>query len=307
MIPVERPPGAPSAAPHPGRVSARAPRPRGAHNRPDVPTRIIAVANQKGGVGKTTTTINLGAALADLGQRVLLVDCDPQANATSGLGITAADIRTSIYDVVVLGRPLDEARIPTLVPNLELIPSTIALAGAEIELVGLARREMRLRYALEALDGDLHDYLLIDCPPSLGLLTVNAVVAAQSLLVPIQCEYYALEGLGLLTHTLELLRRELNPDLTIEGIVLTLHDPRLTLSTQVVEEVRRRLPDETLSTIIPRNVRLSEAPSHGLPISRYDPGCRGATAYAQLAAELHERVSRRTSADAGPPPCGAAL
>jgi chromosome partitioning protein len=259
-----------------------------------VPTRIIAVANQKGGVGKTTTTINLGVALADLGQRVLIVDGDPQANATSGLGVTTGQINASIYDVVVLGRALNEARIATMVPNLDLIPSTIALAGAEIELVGLARREMRLRYALEALDGHTDDYILIDCPPSLGLLTVNAVVAAHSLLVPIQCEYYALEGLGLITHTLELLRRELNPTLKVEGIVLTLHDPRLTLSTQVVEEVRRRFPDETMDTIVPRNVRLSEAPSHGLPISRYDPTCKGATAYAQLAAELHERVQGRT-------------
>jgi chromosome partitioning protein len=250
-----------------------------------VPTRIIA---------KTTTTINLGAALADLGRRVLLVDCDPQANATSGLGVSAAEIPASIYDVVVLGRPLAEARIPTQVPNLDLIPSTIALAGAEIELVGLARREMRLRYALEALDGHSDDYLLLDCPPSLGLLTVNAVVAAHSLLVPIQCEYYALEGLGLITHTLDLLRRELNPALVVDGIVLTLHDPRLTLSTQVVEEVRRRFPEETMDTVVPRNVRLSEAPSHGLPISRYDPTCKGAIAYGQLARELDDRVRRHS-------------
>jgi chromosome partitioning protein len=275
------------------------PPPPAAHNRRTVATRIIAVANQKGGVGKTTTTINLGAALADLGHRVLIVDCDPQANATSGLGVTAADIRASIYDVVVLGRPLAEARIPTAVPNLDLIPSTIALAGAEIELVGLARREKRLRYSLEALDGHSDDYLLIDCPPSLGLLTVNAVVAAHSLLVPIQCEYYALEGLGLITHTLELLRRELNPTLVIEGIVLTLHDPRLTLSTQVVEEVRRRFPFETMDTLVPRNVRLSEAPSHGLPISRYDPTCKGAAAYAHLAVELHDRIQGRTRALGG--------
>ncbi len=261
-----------------------------------VPTRIIAVANQKGGVGKTTTTINLGAALADLGHRVLIVDSDPQANATSGLGIAPADVAASIYDVVVLGRPLADARMPTEIPNLDLIPSTIALAGAEIELVGLARREMRLRYALEALDGHSDDYLLIDCPPSLGLLTVNAVVAAHSLLVPIQCEYYALEGLGLITHTLDLLRRELNPTLAVEGIVLTLHDPRLTLSTQVVDEVRRRFPTETLDTLIPRNVRVSEAPSHGLPISRYDPTCKGALAYAQLAVELHDRIQGRARA-----------
>ena len=251
-----------------------------------MPTRIIAVANQKGGVGKTTTTINLGAALADLGHRVLLVDCDPQANATSGLGVSADDVAASIYDVVVLGRPLADARMPTQVPNLDLIPSTIALAGAEIELVGLARREMRLRYALEALDGHSDDYLLLDCPPSLGLLTVNAVVHRANI-------DRIGDMLGLITHTLDLLRRELNPSLVVEGVVLTLHDPRLTLSTQVVEEVRKRFPEETMDTIVPRNVRRSEAPSHGLPISRYDPTCKGAVAYGLLARELHDRVQRR--------------
>jgi chromosome partitioning protein len=254
-----------------------------------VPSRIIAVANQKGGVGKTTTIINLGTALADLGRRVLVVDCDPQANATSGLGIEPAAIGLTIYDVVVLGQPLRAARIPTAVNGLELVPSTIALAGSEIELVGMARRERRLQYALEALDGDA-DYVLLDCPPSLGMLTVNAVVAADSLLIPIQCEYYALEGLRLLTYTVNLLREELNPRLVIDGIVLTLHDPRLTLASQVVEEVRSQFPVETLATVIPRNVRVSEAPSHGLPISRYDPNCRGATAYGRLAEELDGRL-----------------
>jgi chromosome partitioning protein len=254
-----------------------------------VPTRTIAVANQKGGVGKTTTTLNLGAALADMGRRVLIVDCDPQANATSGLGIDRADVDTSIYDVVVLGQPVAAARIHTLVPNLDLIPSHIALAGSEIELVSLPRREMRLRYALDALDGG-DDYILIDCPPSLGLLTVNAAVAAESLLIPIQCEYYALEGLGLLTHTLDLLRRELNPNLAIAGIVMTLFDARLTLATQVVDEVRKQFRDDVFETVVPRNVRLSEAPSHGLPISRYDPTSRGAVAYRRLAEELDARM-----------------
>jgi chromosome partitioning protein len=254
-----------------------------------VPTRTIAVANQKGGVGKTTTTLNLGAALADMGRRVLIVDCDPQANATSGLGIDRADVDTSIYDVVVLGQPVAAARIHTLVPNLDLIPSHIALAGSEIELVSLPRREMRLRYALDALDGG-DDYILLDCPPSLGLLTVNAAVAAESLLIPIQCEYYALEGLGLLTHTLDLLRRELNPDLAIAGIVMTLFDARLTLATQVVDEVRKQFRDDVFETVVPRNVRLSEAPSHGLPISRYDPTSRGALAYRRLAEELDARM-----------------
>jgi chromosome partitioning protein len=256
-----------------------------------VPPRIIAVANQKGGVGKTTTTLNLGASLADMGRRVLIVDCDPQANATSGLGISRTDVDMSIYDVVVLGQPLRDARIPTLVPNLDLIPSHIALAGSEIELVSMPLREMRLRYALDALDSD-DDYVLLDCPPSLGLLTVNAAVAASSLLIPIQCEFYALEGLGLLTHTLELLRRELNPTLAVAGIVMTLYDARLTLATQVVAEVRTRFPEETFETVVPRNVRLSESPSHGLPISRYDPTSRGATAYRRLAEEFDARMQR---------------
>jgi len=256
-----------------------------------VPTRTIAVANQKGGVGKTTTTLNLGAALADMGRRVLIVDCDPQANATSGLGIDRAQVHTSIYDVVVLGQPLDAARIPTLVPNLDLVPSHIALAGSEIELVSMPLREMRLRYALDAHHGDF-DYVFLDCPPSLGLLTVNAAVAADSLLIPIQCEYYALEGLGLLTHTIDLLRRELNPHLAIAGIVMTLFDARLTLATQVVEEVRKQFTDDVFDTIVPRNVRLSEAPSHGLPISRYDPSSRGAIAYRRLAEEFDARMQR---------------
>jgi len=254
---------------------------------------ILAVANQKGGVGKTTTAINLGAALADSGRRVLLIDIDPQANATSGLGIRRDQVRVSSYDVMVLGRPISDARLKTSVPRLDIVPSHIALAGSEIELVGLARREHRLAYALEGLHTE--DYILIDCPPSLGLLTVNGVVAAQGLVVPIQCEFYALEGLGLVAHTLSLLRRELNPTLTIAAIVMTLFDGRLALAQQVVEEVRRRFPAELLGPTIPRNVRLSEAPSHGLPITAYDPDCRGAVAYRELAQNLDGRL--RLSAD----------
>jgi len=254
-----------------------------------VPAIALAVANQKGGVGKTTTAISVGAALAQLGRRVLLVDIDPQANATSGLGVDRRDVETSVYDVVVLGRPLSEARRPTLVPGLDLIPSDIALAGSEIELVGMARREHRLAYALEGLEAD-DDYVLIDSPPSLGLLTVNAVVAAEALLIPIQCEFYALEGLGLLTHTIALLRRELNPELEIAGIVMTQFDGRLALAHQVVEEVRRRFGAKVLTPVIPRNVRISEAPSHGLPITVYDPTCRGAIAYRELAFNLDRRL-----------------
>jgi chromosome partitioning protein len=254
-----------------------------------VPAIVLAVANQKGGVGKTTTAISVGAALAQLGRRVLLVDIDPQANATSGLGVDRREVETSIYDVVVLGRPLAEARRPTVVPNLDLVPSDIALAGSEIELVGMARREHRLGYALEGLESN-DDYVLIDSPPSLGLLTVNAVVAAEALLIPIQCEFYALEGLGLLTHTIALLRRELNPELEIAGIVMTQFDSRLALANQVVEEVRRRFGAKVLMPVIPRNVRLSEAPSHGLPITLYDPGCRGAVAYRELAFNLDRRL-----------------
>jgi chromosome partitioning protein len=250
---------------------------------------VLAVANQKGGVGKTTTTVNVGAALAAMGRRVLVVDADAQANATSGLGIDRGAVALSSYDVIVGGRPLDEARIPTVVPGLELVPADLSLAGAEIELIDMPRRERRLADALAGIRDDL-DYVLIDCPPSLGLLTVNAATAAASLLVPIQCEFYALEGLGLLTHTLALLRRELNPTLSIAGIVMTLFDGRLALAHQVVDEVRARFPELLLTPLIPRNVRLSEAPSHGLPISLYDPTCRGAVAYAELAAGLDRRL-----------------
>jgi chromosome partitioning protein len=256
---------------------------------PPVPPHVLAVANQKGGVGKTTTTINVGAALAGLGKRVLVIDIDPQANATSGLGVDRSAVDLSSYDVMVGGRRVADARIETVVPGLEIVPADLNLAGVEIELIDLPRRERRLAYALEGVD-DV-DYILIDCPPSLGLLTVNAAAAAQALLVPIQCEFYALEGLGLLTHTLTLLRRELNPSLGIAGIVMTLFDGRLALAHQVVDEVRSRFADLILAPLIPRNVRLSEAPSHGLPINLYDPTCRGAVAYAELAVNLDARLS----------------
>ncbi len=254
-----------------------------------MPPRILAVANQKGGVGKTTTAVSVGAALAEMGRKVLLIDIDPQANATSGLGVDRSRVQASIYDVIVMGRPLTEARIATAVPGLDIVPSAIALAGSEIELVDMARRERRLQYALEALESD-DDYVLIDSPPSLGLLAINAVVAAEALLIPIQCEFYALEGLGMLMHTLALLRKELNPTLTIAGIVMTLFDARLALAHQVVDEVRARFADQLLTPLIPRNVRLSEAPSHGMPITLYDPTCRGAIAYRELSVNLDARI-----------------
>jgi chromosome partitioning protein len=253
---------------------------------------VLAVANQKGGVGKTTTAINTAACLAQIGVRVLVVDCDPQANATSGLGVSRETSRLSTYDVVVSGQHIRPAILPTRVAGLDLLPSDVALAGAEIELVDLPSREYRLQYAIAEVASE-YDYIFMDCPPSLGLLTVNAVVAAQSLLVPIQCEFYALEGLGLLTYTIGLLRRDLNPNLTIAGIVMTQFDSRLALAHQVVEEVRNRFPGELLTPLIPRNVRLSEAPSFGQPITVYDPGCRGAGAYRELAANLHSRIKAR--------------
>jgi chromosome partitioning protein len=274
-----------------------------AADNPPVSAHVLAVANQKGGVGKTTTTINVGSALANMGLSVLIMDIDPQANATSGLGIDRAAVGSTSYDVIVGGRPISEARVATSVPGLDLVPADVNLAGAEIEMIDIPLRERRVRLALEGLEGGV-DYVLIDCPPSLGLLTVNAAVAAEALLVPIQCEFYALEGLGLITHTLGLLRRELNPNLRIAGIVMTLFDGRLALAHQVVQEVRARFADLLMSPLIPRNVRLSEAPSHGLPIDRYDPTCRGAIAYAQLAANLDGRVrpqaaTQREAAAAG--------
>jgi chromosome partitioning protein len=251
--------------------------------------RLYAIANQKGGVGKSTTTVNVAAYLAGWGRRTLVVDLDPQGNATSGLGVARDPDRLNIYNVLIEGRPAQESVLHTSVPNLDLLPSDIALAGAEIELTGLPRRESRLLYALDALAAAYH-YVFVDCPPSLGLLTVNALVAARHLVVPIQCEFYALEGLGHLSYTLDLVRQHWNPGLELAGIVMTLYDSRTTLSTQVVEEVRRTYPEIMFKTLIPRNVRLSEAPSYGLPIGQYSPRSRGGVAYADLARELMERA-----------------
>jgi len=251
---------------------------------PDV-ARIVAIANQKGGVGKSTTAINLGAYLAMEGKRILVVDLDPQSNATSGIGVGQHSSEQQIYDVLVNEVPLEEIIVHTSTEGLDLAPSSLRLAGAEVELVSLYSREGRLSKSLEPVKEN-YDIILVDCPPSLGLLTVNALAAADEVLIPIQCEYYALEGLVLLLRTIEKIRVYLNPELRIGGILLTMHDARTNISKQVMEEVRKQYPNETFITVIPRNVRLSEAPSYGQPISQYDPLSRGAQAYQSLAKEV---------------------
>lgn len=247
--------------------------------------RVIAVANQKGGVGKTTTAVNLGACLADLGRKVLLIDIDPQGNTTSGLGINKADVKHCIYDVIINDVPVDDAILPTQVKNLFLLPATIQLAGAEIELVPTISREVRLRRAVQPLRAQF-DYILVDCPPSLGLLTVNALTASDSVLIPIQCEYYALEGLSQLLNTIRLVQKHLNTSLEVEGVLLTMLDARTNLGLQVIEDVKKFFRDKVYRTIIPRNVRLSEAPSHGRPVIHYDSRSKGAETYMDLAKEV---------------------
>ena len=245
--------------------------------------RIIAIVNQKGGVGKTTTTVNLTAALHALGKRVLLCDFDPQANATSGMGVDKNAASPTVYDVLINGADPKKAVVSTRYGDV--LPSNKALAGAGIEMIGVDDRENLLKRALDLLSPG-YDYILIDCPPSLELLTVNALCAAGTLLVPVQCEYYALEGLSDLLATVRLVKRKLNPRLALEGVLLTMFDSRTNLSLQVAEEVKRYFPGQVYATVIPRNVRLSEAPSHGKPVSAYDPYSRGAEAYAALAAEI---------------------
>ena len=254
--------------------------------------RVIAVANQKGGVGKTTTTINVGACLAELGYRTLVVDLDPQGNASTGLGIEHRGIETSMYHVIMHEVPLENCTEPSAIKNLFVAPSSLDLAGAEIELVPAFSRENRLRRAIEAVL-DEYDYVLIDCPPSLGLLTVNGLNAAGEVLVPIQCEYYALEGLGQLLRNVDLVKRNLNPTLEISTIVCVMYDARTKLSDQVVKEVREHFGDKVCRTVIPRTVRLSEAPSFGQPIITFDPGSRGATAYRNVAKEVSGGASQR--------------
>src|SRR2546430_13848154 len=250
--------------------------------------RIIAVANQKGGVGKTTTVMNLGAALAERGAQVLVIDLDPQSNSTSGLGIDPSRARLTVYNLLSGEAGIDEVATPPAIAGLHVVPSQVALAGAEIELVSHEDREGRLRSALADLTGGF-GYVLIDCPPSLGLLTLNALSAADQALVPMQCEYFALEGLAHLLYTQRLVRMNVNPKLELGGIVMTQFDSRTTLAWEVLEEVRRTYPDKIYRTLIPRNVRISEAPSPGQPVTVYDPTCRGSQAFRQLAAEVMTR------------------
>lgn len=247
--------------------------------------KVIAVANQKGGVGKTTTSINLSSCTAYRGKKVLIIDLDPQGNATTGLGVEKREMQKSIYDVIINEVSINEVKINTMQDTMDLCPSSISLAGAEIELVGLLSRENRLKYAISEIEND-YDYIFIDCPPSLGLLTLNALTAADTVLVPIQCEYFALEGLSQLMDTVKLVQKHLNRNLKVEGVVLTMFDARTNLSIEVAEEVRKHFTNKVYQTLIPRNVRLSEAPSYGLPIILYDKDSKGADAYLNLADEL---------------------
>ncbi|MCB1246609.1 MAG: ParA family protein [Acidimicrobiia bacterium] len=254
--------------------------------------RVVAIANQKGGVGKSTTAINLGAGIALQGESILIIDLDPQGNTSSGLGIDRGSIESSTYDLLVDDDvTVDDVLEPTSVRNLHVVPATIELAGAEIELVSMFSREQRLKHALAPIL-DTYDFVLIDCPPSLGLLTINGLTAADEVLIPIQCEYYALEGVSQLTRNIGLVKQSINPQLEVEGVVLTMFDGRTTLAADVATQVRDHFGDTTYKTVIPRTVRLSEAPSYGEPIEAYDPMSRGAIAYRELAREFRRRHGR---------------
>lgn len=250
--------------------------------------RTIVVANQKGGVGKTTTAINLSASLAEMGQKVLVIDIDPQGNTTSGLGVEKDEVENTVYELLLGECEIENTIIKTEYENLELIPSNIDLAAAEIELIGTEEKEYILKKALDTIKGR-YSFILIDCPPSLSMLTINSMCAANTVLVPIQCEYYALEGLSQLIHTIDLVKERLNPDLEIEGVVFTMYDARTNLSLQVVENVKNNLNQNIYKTIIPRNIRLAEAPSHGMPITSYDSKSTGAESYRLLAEEVIHR------------------
>lgn len=247
--------------------------------------RVIALTNQKGGVGKSTTAINMSACLAEMGENIVLIDVDPQANTTSGLGVNKYKVDKSIYDAIIGKANIKELVLNTRVEGLSLIPSNIHLAGAEIELVNMMMREHRLRKVIEPIRNN-YDFIIIDCPPALGILTINALVAADEVIVPIQCEYYALEGLGQLIKTIELVKNNLNKNLEISGFVMTMYDSRTKLASQVVEEVKRYFGEKVYKTIIPRNVRVSEAPSYGLPVIFYDPNCKGSLAYKNFTKEV---------------------
>ena len=254
--------------------------------------RVIAIANQKGGVGKSTTAVNLTSYLGQFGFKTLIVDMDPQSNTTSGLGIIDISGKSSIYNVLISGENILQVIIKTEYKNLEAVPSSIQLAGAEVELVTSMKREYKLKEAIDKYKKD-YDYIVIDCPPALGLLTINALSAATEVIIPIQCEYYALEGLGQLINTIKLVRENLNSDLVIAGALMTMYDPRIKLAEQVITEVRKYFPDKVYKTIIPRNVRLSEAPSYGKPIFLYDPECKGAQAYKSFTKEVIENGTKR--------------
>ena len=256
--------------------------------------RILAIVNQKGGVGKTTTTVNLATALAAVNKKVLVIDFDPQGNASTGVGIDNSRRELTSYDLILSDTPLADITLAAAVPGLFVVPATIDLSGAEIEMVSLVKREFRLKDAIEGAIGD-YDYVLIDCPPSLGLLTLNALVAADAVLIPLQCEFYALEGLSHLMRTVDLVRGNLNPELTIQGIVLTMYDKRNKFTEQIENDVRGYFGEKVYQSVIPRNVRMSEAPSHGKPALIYDMHCAGSKAYIQLAGELLKRERRLQS------------